>query len=182
MRKPRSIFSLAGWLFADLMLALMVIALGTAGTGDELSLTPSPGARPEAAAPSPTSVVPATVTSPVAPARPLGLDPVRVERGILVPEDALLRQDPAAVRTVRGQVEAAFSTDELRDRNAGLVLTFGRAPVSDPDRGVRLSSAVNAILAGLPLFEGAVQESFLTFNPPPNTNVEIWVYLLAVTH
>jgi len=177
-----SIFGLGGWLFADLMLALMVLGLAQMGDEKHPNVAVTPVATSEALMVSPTRLSASGITPvPVAPDAPLGLDPERVERSILVSEDGVLHQQAFAIDELRGQVEAAFSTEDLQGRRAGLVITFGRAPLSDPNRGVRLARAVNAVLAEHSLFHGAVQESFLMFNPPSNTNVEIWVYLLAET-
>jgi len=179
-------FALAGWMFADLMLALVVVVLSEASIRGLSAPAPERIAAEVTTSPSAVPALAAAVATPPPPLPPapstvpLGLDPARVELTFTVPDEGLLRRDPLATEEMRRQMEAAFSGERFRGRHVGLVLTFGLAFLSDPDRGVKLARAVNEVLGDMPLFQGAIRESFLTFNPPVGSNVEVWVYLLAL--
>jgi hypothetical protein len=160
--KRASVFVLSGWLFADLMLVLVLIGVLTQAR-QEKSIS---------------EVLPAMLTPTVAQAAPAGLDPTRIVRRVSVSERALLNGDASAAQEVRQQVAEIVSGDELRGRYAGIVFTFGRSTVDSPNRGVELATKVNALLKEDRLFQVAVSEDFLSFNQPPDT-VDIWIYLLA---
>ncbi|WP_327327516.1 hypothetical protein OG735_37055 [Streptomyces sp. NBC_01210] len=118
---------LAGWLFADLLLVMVVVALGgekmTEGAGARIrpELTAGPTSTP---APSLTPAIPAPApSSPAAPAG--GLDPdtesitVRTD-----PEDLIGGSDGAAASIRRQVVQKAM---QFQGERAAFVIVFGNA-------------------------------------------------------
>ncbi len=131
-----SLFGSVGWLFADLMLALVVTAF--------LVTVLEPGS-PKAASPVPptTSISvtpPPTTTTTTPPRERLSPEPIKID--VQVDERSLIGRDPAAVNGllsgVRGQL-----TGPMAGRRAGLVLTFGTATTGDIQRGIRVATQFN---------------------------------------
>ncbi|HEX6470635.1 MAG TPA: hypothetical protein VF069_16165 [Streptosporangiaceae bacterium] len=92
--------AIAGWLFADLLLAFSTVALGTQDPPPQPAVTPSP----------------------TRPAR-LALERRFVEVDLAVDPDAAKRGDRSAVEAIRRAVRK--KGDRLAGRKAGIVLTFG---------------------------------------------------------
>jgi hypothetical protein len=93
--------AIAGWLFADLLLAFSTVVLGTQ----------DPPPRPPAATPSPTK-----------PAR-LALERDFVEVDLTVDPAAAEKGDQSAIEAVRRAIRK--KGDKLQGRKAGIVLTYG---------------------------------------------------------
>jgi hypothetical protein len=114
--RGRSLTQLAGWLFADVLLMLVLVVLG----GQQVA-TPSPAAAP---LPTPSHGTPA----PPRPTRstPLGLNPD--SSSVLVRDvdvDAVIAGDPAALNQVRQKVLAAIGG--FSGRHAAMVFVWGAA-------------------------------------------------------
>lgn len=128
---------LAGWLFADLLLLLLVVALGSLPreerAADQRPATPgSPGPTPSATQ---------------AAARGLVVQPCSftVRTG----------SDASVTRQLTSQLRAAH----VADRTAGFVLSFGTAPDANP--GQAAARKVNsAITKGLPRFRHAPKRGY----------------------
>lgn len=145
---------LAGWLFADLFLLLLVIALGSLPREERTSSSSSPS---PSASPSPSwSGQPA-------------------ERGLV------LKPCSFTVKTGSdGSVKAQF-TSQLRkagvaSRTAGFVLSFGTAP--DPGPGQAAADKVNSVITkGLPRFRHAPKRGY--WKGGATGKVRIDVFFLA---
>lgn len=116
--------SMAGWLFADLLLVLFVVGLGVPVT-QLASAEPPPPPPAEAAA----------TEAPV-----MRQEPTKVE--VSVNQEALLAGDPAELQ--RLEAEIAEKTVDAVNSQAVLVLIFGYSP--DPNRGVAISGAVAPVI------------------------------------
>ena len=141
---------MAGWIFADLLAAFLVIALGS-----QIAQSPAPAAK---ASPAPSRTSPAPKPKSTA---PLGLrrDYVKVEL-----------PDTSSVAAIRNAIRA---TPGLAGRRAGMVLTFGRG---GPGTGEGIAEGVNQKLPQVDkkLFGTAVFRRFNTVRPV--TNIEIYLY------
>lgn len=126
------LFGSTGWLFADLMLALVVMLVLAAG----LALPKEP-AHPKAK-PTPT---PTTPTPTPTHTRPPRLLPTPVKRDISVNADGLLRNDKHTVNALRKTVRHMLDKP-LDGRRAGIVLTFGPGG-GDITRGVQIAKHFN---------------------------------------
>lgn len=128
--------AIAGWLFADLLLAFLIITLGM-----DAEEPPEP---PEAVeeVPEPELVG-------------LALEPVVIEMEGVSPSGAAAG-DEEVVRELR----EAFAEHELEGREAGMVLTFGAN--GGAAAGERFAQDVNALLpeASPEVFEGAATRNF----------------------
>jgi hypothetical protein len=171
-----AMFGGAGWLFADLMLALTVAFL----VADTVS-TPAPPSLPKAT--HSTSVVhhritPTPSASPSGPALDLGY----VTANLTVDQAGLLAGSAQAEASVRSQMTRISG---LTGRRAGLVLLFAGAP--DPDSPTDYKAAINldqdmaGVLTSLsidggPVFQVAVYRDFANYGSEPDT-VELNIYL-----
>lgn len=177
-------FGGAGWLFADLMLALAVAFLvaDTVGTPPPPSQQRAVHHRP-APTPAPTTPAPATPTptpsaSPPGPALDLGYITVT------------LTVDPAGLQAGSARAEASVRTQIARigglaDRRVGLVLLFAGDP--DPDNPADYNAAIGLdrkmarVLTGLSInggeaFQVAVYRNFANYGAQPD-RVELNIYL-----
>ena len=161
---------LAGWLFADLLLAVTVVAMG---------------ASSEAPAPSTT-----TTTAPHGerkpggekpPPGPPGVDRMPVEFKVKANASALLAKDRGEVNRVVRQIRTRLAQARASRRRAAIVLTFGTSPSSS--EGTRLASAANALLprAGPSVFRGATYRNFhsIVGNTARRGVLEFEVYLFT---
>ena len=150
--------SLAGWLFADLMAAFVLIALGT-------QVVPPLLDQPEAVAATP-SAAPATRSPSPSPTaartRPAGMlrEYVRIEL-----------RDTSSAESIRRTIAA--HKPRVLGRRAGMVLTFGRG---GPGVGEAIARGVNEKLPRVDrrLFGDAVFRDFNTTGGI--TNIEIYFY------
>lgn len=153
-RRGDALFGSAGWLFADLMLALVVMLfLVTVIT------TPSkPPAKPPVHPPTTTTT---TTTPPPTTTRPPGLlpDPVRLD--VEVDTNGLMNNDPVAIAAIRQNV-SQLVTGPLQGRQVGMVLTFGTASSSNIQHGIQVANAFDAqVLQALGgQFAGAAYQGF----------------------
>jgi hypothetical protein len=108
----RSLFSIAGWLFADLLLALAVIFISanTLGASPVKAVKPAPP-------------LPRTLTPQVTPV--LELQFYRFKLDIAKPA-MLLHGDPTALAQLKQQI---IAEPRLQGRQAGLVIAYGGAPI-----------------------------------------------------
>jgi len=148
-----TVTTVAGWLFADLLLAFAIVTLGTQ----------EPPPRPEPiATPSPTPTKQALEDYYVT--VNLSLDPAEVQSGSARAADALRR--------------ALDRKTKLRKRKAGIVLTFG----AERNGGTDYAQAVNRIVRGLhyspapELFVEAQTRDFVLIGGDGGA-VELQVYL-----
>jgi hypothetical protein len=127
-RTGEVLFGSAGWLFADLMLALVVMLVLTAALA-------TPDARPDESKKSTTTTTTTPPPTTTAKPRQPRLLPTPVELNVPVNADAFLRNDGGEIRKLR---------DAVRDRaarlhgRAGVVLIFGPGG-TDPGRGVAIA-------------------------------------------
>ncbi|WP_052441060.1 hypothetical protein [Streptacidiphilus anmyonensis] len=125
--RGKSLTQLAGWLFADVLLMLVVVVLG----GQQVA-TPSAAARARATPSHGTSPSP----SPTQTAPP-GLDPDSSSVPVRdVDVSAVIAGDPAALDKVRQQVLAAVS--RFAGRHAAMVFVWGTASPCSGCSGVSL--------------------------------------------
>ncbi|MFJ9894375.1 hypothetical protein ACIQPR_13770 [Streptomyces sp. NPDC091280] len=117
---------LAGWLFADLLLLLLVIALGSLPREERTSSTASP---------SPSSSAPPS-ESP---------SPQVAERGLVL-KPCSFTVSTGSAGSVRSQLAAQLRQAGVADRTAGFVLSFGTAP--QPEAGQEAAEKVNRYLTG----------------------------------
>jgi hypothetical protein len=111
--------AIAGWLFADLLLAFAIVMLGTQEPPPRPARTPAP------------------TPSPGRTRLALDRGPVQVE--LSVNPDAAGRGDASAIESIRRAVRAE---PRLRGRRAGIVLTFG----AEHSGAEAFANDVNALL------------------------------------
>jgi hypothetical protein len=136
------LFGGVGWLFADLMLALVVIAFLASVIVPEEPEPPSP--LPPATTTSttvPTTTTTTTSTPP--PPERLAREPIKAD--VFVDDRALLAGDPAAVSGMQAAVGGQLS-GLLAGRRAGFVLTFGTSSSADIQRGIRTAGQFNDLV------------------------------------
>jgi hypothetical protein len=166
------LFGSAGWLFADLMLALTMAFL----VANTVVHAPPPVPKP---APKPaTSPTPRPSPSPTRQPEPaLDLGYVTVE--LRVDSQGLLNNDPNAMASVRRQIRGQ---SKLRGRHAGLVLAFD-GDNGDPgidSTSLKIAGKVNEVLASMGsqgyVFRNTAYRSFIGRNVSPDI-VDVDIYL-----
>ncbi|WP_046259380.1 hypothetical protein [Streptomyces sp. WM6386] len=146
---------LAGWLFADLLLLLFVIALGSLPKQE----------RPDPPGPSPT---PSETASPSESAQ------VAEQGLVLKPCSFTVKTGSAA--SVRGQFTEQLRSAGVDGRTAGFVLSFGTAP--EPGPGQAAAERVNSVITKeMPRFRNAPKRGY--WKGGPSGNVRIDVFFLA---
>lgn len=168
VRQPRrrthwGIFPLAGWLFTDLLLALMVVFLVASASG----IVPKPMPTP----------VPTVVPLPC-------LERTSTTMSLSVDVFGLLDNSPSAIASVQQEVRA-FAP--IQGRRAGLVLTYDGSPGfdgPDEDRANAVANKVNAVLQGMGsskyVFIGtAYHDPLYSFGDQPSV-VKVEIYLFAL--
>ncbi|MHA5054087.1 hypothetical protein [Streptomyces sp. SD15] len=146
MKRPKfQPLHLAGWLFADMLLVLALVAMGDQGD-PQAAKTPTGSASPTASAQSKQTKKP---KSP----KPKGPRAV-VRTPVKVAVDARAGDKDAIVRGLRK------ATARYEGRQAAFVLTFGRH--TDPGAGGSYAHEVNALLekARSDMFRGATTRDF----------------------
>lgn len=165
MRRHRlPTIAVAGWLFADLLLAFALVMLGT-----EASL-PAHGTTPRrTASPSPT---------PTPTPTRLGLERQWIAVKLSVSPDAAAARRAAAVQAIR---RALDKHPELDGRRAGMVITFG-AKNGDAAQGEEFAADVNALLrrSDPALFDGVTTRDFHSLSKQTGW-VELDIYLLTTS-
>ncbi|WP_431679119.1 hypothetical protein [Kitasatospora sp. KL5] len=149
--------AMAGWLFADMLLVLALVAMGDQGD----PVAAERGARPSPSAP--TGPSPSASPSPVS-TGPRGVehDPVTIR---------VSGDDTAATAQIRAATEAH------RGRRAAVVLTFGSN--RDPGLGQAYAHTVNGLLpqARPEMFAGATTRDFISLEDNPrHASLEIYFY------
>ncbi|MFD9368479.1 hypothetical protein ACFWA6_12325 [Streptomyces sp. NPDC060020] len=112
---------LAGWLFADLLLVIVLVVLGS----EVPAATPDPGPTPTATATATATADPSRSPSPTPSdtSRPGGLDPVTASVSIRLDPDDLIAGRPAATAELTRQVTQEIKRHE--GRTAAFVMVFG---------------------------------------------------------
>jgi hypothetical protein len=149
------LFGSAGWLFADLMLALVVMLF----LATVISTPSKPPAKPPVHRPPATRTT--TTTPPPTTTRPPGLLPDPIHLDVEVDTNGLMNNDPAAIAAIRQNVIQQL-TGPLGGRQVGMVLTFGTAPSSNIQHGIQVANAFDAqVLQALGgQFAGAAYQGF----------------------
>ncbi|MET7394600.1 hypothetical protein ABZS66_14020 [Dactylosporangium sp. NPDC005572] len=167
MSGPRSVLLnprvLAGWLFADLLAAFVLIVMGSHITApDPLAAAASPSASASASLPASPSASPSAAPSPSGPPGGLESEPIAIEL-----------PNTASVETIRQAIVASGKAQLLQGRRAGMVLTFGKGGLAT---GNAEAHQVNAKLPAVypDLFGGnTVFRDFITTRDV--TNIEIFL-------
>jgi hypothetical protein len=128
-RRGRSTFSIAGWLFADLLLALMMIFLVASTVG--VYIPPAPIHPPP------------TPTPPVPPRLELKFHRFSIN----IDPSSLLNGTPSEIDNIKSQVRAQTF---LKGRSVGIVIVYGGAPGdSSIPTALNIASNVYEVLATL---------------------------------
>ncbi|MGW4942351.1 hypothetical protein ACWEOZ_12285 [Actinoplanes sp. NPDC004185] len=169
---------LAGWVFADLTLVVLLIVL--------VMTPPRPVAQGAHPAPSkPPTAAPSAEATPqpskAEPSQPpvLQLDEVPKIR-ISVPNADLVAggtRASAAANKLTSELKASLAAQGLTKRQAGLLLTFGAAPTANFQGGVARRSAerANQVILRLQGFRTAKTRAYWTYAPAP-AFVEIEIF------
>jgi hypothetical protein len=148
---------LAGWLFADMLLVLALVAMGDRGD-PEAAERPAPSSSGD--------------TSATARNKPRHTGPRAVVRTpVKVAVDARAGDEDGIVRALRG------ATARYQGRRAAFVLTFGRH--TDPAAGGRYAHDVNALLekARPDMFRAATTRDFWKGGASSgHADIEIYFY------
>ncbi|MET8446067.1 hypothetical protein [Streptomyces sp. NPDC005209] len=139
----------AGWLFADLLLVIVLVVLGSqvtqAGGADQGKETKSPTPTAgESGRPEPTDS-----GRPTSSPRPAGLDPTTQSISVRADADEVIAQDADATASVRHQVVRKIT--RFDGRTAAFVMVFGtvRGPGGGMDTG-RSDAYATAVAKLLP--------------------------------
>jgi hypothetical protein len=181
VRKESAAIGLAGWVFADALLALTIIGLAAggavhAGIGESkaVAATVAPTATPTA---TPTPVPTVTVTAP-----PLPIEVPSMPAGVAQAPVVLdISVDGANDDTIRASVAGAVGELAAQGRRAAFVLTFGTA--TNPGAGTALARRVNAQLdvAAPDVFAGSAKRDFwraVNADAPRPGIVQLELYLI----
>ncbi|WP_327677933.1 hypothetical protein [Kitasatospora sp. NBC_00458] len=156
---------LAGWLFADLLLVLALVAMGDQGD-------PVAAAR-ATATPTPTAGASATATaSATPPPAPTPTGPRGVEHDAVTVD---VTGDPSDTAGLAAQIRAG--TERYAGRQAAVVLTFGSN--RDPGVGQAYAHTVNGLLAQArpEMFQGTTTRDFISLTDNPrHASLEIYFY------
>lgn len=134
-----SLLSVIGWIFADMLLVLVVIFLATQTGG---AVAPNPVSSSRTTPPPTTTTTTATTTTP---ALPPGVDSnyvcfrVATDPAVLTGPPSPLRD--AHLADLQRQVADRLAQPDLAGRKAGIVLTFGVA--ESPGDGINRASIFN---------------------------------------
>lgn len=168
-------FGAAGWLFADLLLALAVVFLVANSVGQPplppTSATPTPTFTPT---PSPTpSPTPIPTPTPL----PQGLDRNYITVNVRVDYNLLATGDPGTIGAIQQQL---LSDPRLAGKSAGLVITLGGSSGGTNENGLdsatRVDDALAASAAQSSLFQDTVYRPF--FNTGASLGqIEVDVYV-----
>ena len=175
--QPRDTFGLAGWLLADLSLALAILFAASALPGvspdTAVAASPSPSATPRPSptpSPRPTSTVVPTPT-------PMPTPSPCVRTAVLRKHQVIVRADRSGRTPPGKRLLSAFS--KYRGHQVGLLLTFGHGP--NPAAGRKIAAGVNRLLKAKlaqQVTDRTILESFFNDIGPLGT-VTFDIYLLA---
>ena len=168
---PRDTFGIAGWLFADLSLALALLFAA--------SVLPGVASQPAGAeSPAPTRVPTSQPTPSPSPSPSPTPRPTQCRRtAVLVKHRAIVRASPAGARPTAKRLLAPF--EKHPGQQVGLLLTYGHG--TTPAAGQALAAEVNGILRRqLPdqVTPTTIVESFFS-DVGPLGSVTFDIYLLA---
>ena len=159
-RNPRTaqdVTTLAGWLFADLFLALMVIFMAAQSAVPKRLPTPTPTA---------TAIVLATPT----PETLAKLDPHNSRFTVFVNRAAFLANDQTAVNSVQQQITGQRF---LQGRSAGLIIAFGTALSDCTSEGAyTVALKVYSLVRHLGQ-TNAIFKNTIDFDPLCNLNTDV---------
>ncbi|MFB7472203.1 hypothetical protein [Kitasatospora sp. NPDC056184] len=153
---------LAGWLFADMLLVLALVAMGD--QGDPVAAERAAAAEPTATPSASATAGPGSTPTPTGP-RGVEHDPVTVDVG----------GDASDTAGLTAQIRAA--TERYTGRQAAVVLTFGSN--RDPGLGQAYAHAVNGLLAQArpEMFRGTTTRDFISLaDNPRHASLEIYFY------
>ncbi|TDD78008.1 hypothetical protein [Actinomadura rubrisoli] len=152
--------AVAGWLFADVLLAFSIVVLGSEPAPPAARPSPSPSPSPT---PSPTR---------------LGLEHQPVTLELRISPEGAAKQRDTAVGTLR---QALHRVPKLYGRRAGMVLTFAANNNTAAD-GEQLARSVNALLpqADPTLFHSTTTRYFHSLSNPSGW-VELDIYLFTAS-
>lgn len=130
-----STIMLAGWLLADLLLALTIIFLASSSTDIKLTTTTTAA-----------TITPTPTPTPTALPQIAGVDPNPTEISITINSSALLAGDTNETNSIKTQVQQQLQNDS--QKTAAITLTFGgqKGDPLDQGRGTQISSRINEIL------------------------------------
>lgn len=180
-RQVNATIPLVGWLFADMLLGLMMIFL-MAAPSVKLEPTPTPTNGPTptlqaTATPGPTSTPrPTSTPGPTqtpGPAPEIGLSLTPIEFEIPYTEDeATLRMN------LQREVDAVFG--DVAGARAGLIQSFGMDEFQNSNSATARSRRINQILAELrpDVFRGALTQDYIDLRFRRNA-VRVQMYLLT---
>lgn len=172
-RSGEVLFGSAGWLFADLMLALvMMLFLATAISAS--NATP----KPELPIPTPPTTTTTTPPKTTAPPQPPRLLPVPLHIDVTGDVEGLRRNEHGAVVDFRQKVRKKLAKP-LAGKRAAIVLTFGPGPSGGISRGVDLARKFNGrVLRALGgKFTNAAFRDYFQNDKKPNTiTFDIFVF------
>ncbi|WP_432564098.1 hypothetical protein [Kineococcus sp. SYSU DK003] len=178
-RRENTTVGLAGWVFADALLALTIIGLAAGGAvavgGADAAKTETVAAT-LAPVPTPTPVPTVTVTAPAP--EPVVSMPAGVAQAPVVLEVSV---DGTNDEAIRSSVAAAVGELAAQGRRAAFVLTFGTA--STPGAGTALARRVNDQLdvAAPGVFAGSAKRDFwraVNAQSPRAGVVQLELYLI----
>jgi hypothetical protein len=155
-----SIFHTAGWLFADLLLALTIIFIAAATTGKALPkvvLHPTPTPTSLAPTPTPTKILQALDPHPLK--FTMNVDPSQLGQS-------------STIAYVQDQVTHQLDQSNNGSRKVGFVITLAGGVA-----GVNHATSLNAILMSMPPFRGAVFKNYHNLdNPDTEFDLEIYFF------
>jgi hypothetical protein len=157
-------FSIVGWLFADLLLAMVLVFLGAAEGGNAGQVMPQQAPTLHATrTPSPTGT---SVKPP-----PLALSPAPLAFSVFIDPSSL--GDPRAVATVKDQVAQQLRGTGNWLHKAGFVITLAGGI-----QGVEHATAFNHILSSILNFQAAVFKNYHDLgHPPEEFDLEIYFFV-----
>lgn len=157
-RSGEVLFGSAGWLFADLMLAVVAMLF----LASVISAPPKPPSRPTANTTTPTTTTTTTTPVTTTPAPPPALLPDPLKFDVFVDTEGLLRNDLGVLTTTQQQVYNII-LGPLAGRRVGMVLTFGSATTANIQRGIRVAELFNQqVLGTYGEFAGSAYRNFFT--------------------
>lgn len=165
--RQRALIGLAGWLFADLMLVIAIVAMG--GQADPLAAAkPRPAPSTHSPTPSPTPPAP----TPSTPSKSVG-PPTLEQTPQIIEVHAAAGDDAALTRQLTAELVP------FRGRRAGFVETFGQGPDAGADTAY--STEVNRLLSRIDpaLFPaGTPEEDYIDLGSAAG-GAEIKIYLFT---
>lgn len=179
-RSPRLRALMIGWLYADLMLVLLIAAMGNVKAEPE---RPSP--TPTRSSPSPTPKKPSPTPAPTKPPK-AGLDPEPITFTVPVQRQRLLDGDANTERSLQRRVERKLEQKvykrlgrqgipEARAR-VGLMITFGFD--NNLGQAQQVARRANRLTkqAEPSLFRKSIVKSYGSTNPANKVDFEVYVY------